>query len=59
VALFYLLGLFSKETAVTLPAVLLAYDWMHKEEFLTSRVTKSSEPASKLGAVFPRYAGFV
>lgn len=32
VALFYLLGLFSKETAVTLPIVLLVYDWTRQED---------------------------
>ncbi len=32
VAVLYLLGLFSKETAVTLPAVLLLWDWMRRPE---------------------------
>jgi Flp pilus assembly protein TadD len=32
VAVLYLLGLFAKETAVTLPAVLLLWDWMRRPE---------------------------
>lgn len=57
-ALFYLLGLFSKETAITLPAVLLVYDWMHKEEFLISADKKSSVKTPGLGLVVSRYLVF-
>ena len=32
-ALLYLLGLFSKESAVTLPAVLALDDWLHRDEY--------------------------
>ena len=57
-ALFYLLGLFSKETAVTLPAVLLVYDWIHREEFLVSPGKKKPVEAPTLGLVVSRYIVF-
>jgi protein O-mannosyl-transferase len=56
-ALFYLLGLFSKETAVTLPAVLLVYDWLHREEFFPIRGKKPVQ-APTLGLAVSRYIVF-
>ncbi len=56
-ALFYLLGLFSKETAVTMPAVLFVYDWIHREEFLGTQGRKPKD-APPLGFVVARYAVF-
>ncbi len=56
-ALFYLLGLFSKETAVTLPAVLLVHDWLHREEFFAIRGKKPAQ-APTLGLAVSRYIVF-
>jgi tetratricopeptide (TPR) repeat protein len=54
-ALLYILGLFSKETAVTLPGVLLVYDWMHRDEILSNRNKRNSPNAPGLGLVVSRY----
>lgn len=51
-ALAYLLGLFAKETAVTLPAVQWVYDWMGKKNLLQGSARR---PA---GNALPRYAAF-
>jgi tetratricopeptide (TPR) repeat protein len=56
--LFYLLGLFSKETAVTLPAVMLIYDWIHREDFLGTPQRRKPPGAIPLGFVVGRYAVF-
>ena len=49
-AVFYLLGLFSKETAVTLPAVLAADDWLQRHE------PRENSSAPTRGVVLARYA---
>jgi tetratricopeptide (TPR) repeat protein len=51
-ALLYLLGLFSKESAVTLPAVLALDDWLRRNELPDKQRPKSS-------ALLSRYAGLV
>jgi tetratricopeptide (TPR) repeat protein len=57
-SLFYLLGLFSKETAVTLPAVLLVYDWIHREDFLPSPARRKPADAPTLAFAASRYVAF-
>ena len=57
-ALFYLLGLFSKETAITMPAVLLLYDWMHQEECFISPDKKKPLKAPRRRLVVLRYLAF-
>jgi protein O-mannosyl-transferase len=56
---FYLFGLFSKETAITLPAVLLVYDWFRREEFLGTPQRRTAPGAIPLGFVVARYGIFV
>lgn len=57
--LFYLFGLFSKESAVTLPAILLVHDWIRREEFLGAPQRRKPAGAPPLGFVAGRYAVFV
>lgn len=57
-AVFYLLGLFSKETAATLPAVLLVDDWLRREEFLGGAAGRKFSSVPPLGFVAGRYALF-
>jgi len=47
--LFYLLGLFSKESAITLPALFALYDWTRREQLRESGLLT-------LKALAPRYA---
>jgi tetratricopeptide (TPR) repeat protein len=54
--LFYLLGLFSKESAATLPAVLLVYDYIRREEIFANGARRSPAPPSAF--VFARYVVF-
>jgi tetratricopeptide (TPR) repeat protein len=54
--LFYLLGLFSKESAATLPAVLLVYDYIRREELFGGGPKKPAGPPAAL--VFGRYIVF-
>jgi protein O-mannosyl-transferase len=51
-AALYLLGLFSKETAVTLPAVLALDDWLHRDELPRDR-------SSALGLLAVRYGALL
>jgi tetratricopeptide (TPR) repeat protein len=55
----YLLGLFSKETAVTLPALLLVHDWIRREDFLGTPQRRKAPGAVPLGFVVARYGVFV
>jgi tetratricopeptide (TPR) repeat protein len=57
-ALFYLLGLFSKESAATLPAVLLVHDWLHREELLATSDREKSGKSGMLQRAGLRYLGF-
>jgi tetratricopeptide (TPR) repeat protein len=50
-ALLYLLGLFSKESAITLPAVLALDDWLRRDELPDKRRPKASALASRYAAL--------
>ena len=50
-ASLYLLGLFSKEIAVTLPAVLALDDWLHRDELPRDRGSAMTVLASRYGAL--------
>ena len=50
-ASLYLLGLFSKEIAVTLPAVLALDDWLHREELPRDRRAAITVLAMRYGAL--------
>jgi protein O-mannosyl-transferase len=50
-ALLYLLGLSSKETAVTLPAVLALDDWLHRAELPRDRRSAITVLAMRYGAL--------
>ena len=50
-ALLYLLGLFSKESAVTLPAVLAVDDWLRRDRLPDDRSTRLTFLASRYGGL--------
>jgi tetratricopeptide (TPR) repeat protein len=47
----YLLGLFSKESAVTLPAVLVVDDWLRRDRLPNGRSSRIAFVASRYGAL--------
>jgi tetratricopeptide (TPR) repeat protein len=58
-ALFYFLGLLSKETAVTLPALLLVYDLIYRRKNGPASLPKKKPAgASQPTPLFWRYVGF-
>lgn len=50
-ALLYLLGLFSKENAVTLPVVVVIDDWLHRHEPRASDHSRTTRRAGRYGAL--------
>jgi tetratricopeptide (TPR) repeat protein len=56
-ALFYFLGLLAKETAVTLPALLLVYDLTYREDASHSPDKRKPGELSKTSLMLLRYAG--